>query len=238
MTMERIVPDELDAAEITGGQTLSLHLDRYRFAAAELTAPRRILDMACGVGYGSHLLAQRYPDATVVGVDLSAEAVGYARDRYQLPNLTFVAADAMRYLADATFDAVVSLETIEHLPDPEAFLRHVTRTLLASKGMFVGSVPTTPSVDANPHHLTDFSERSFRRLLARNRLVEVTSFRQTQPFNPLKVATRTEDRMKGMRQGMLGYYARHPAGLAKRALSTVVDGFNNKYITIAAHLER
>ena len=51
-SLERIVPDELRAGERTGEETLRLSLERYEFAARVLR-PGRVLDLACGVGYGT-----------------------------------------------------------------------------------------------------------------------------------------------------------------------------------------
>jgi len=82
------------------------------------------------------------------GVDLSAEAVAYARQRYAHPKIEFVCADATRFEDAEQFDFIASLETIEHVPQPEKFVAHL-RALLKPGGMVIGSVPTTPSVDAN-----------------------------------------------------------------------------------------
>jgi len=194
--------------------------------------------MACGVGYGTYFLATRYPDAEVIGVDLSADAIAYANSRYRLPNLRFVADDAMKYQDGARFASVVSLETIEHLPDPRSFIGRVASTLISPDGIFVGSVPVTPSVDANPHHLTDFSKRSFRNLLAEHGFEELGQLEQVQPYNPFAVAMRTENRMQDMRTNLLRFYVVNPGKLLLRIRSTLVDGFRNRYLTLACRSPR
>jgi SAM-dependent methyltransferase len=138
---------------------------------------------------------------------------------------------------DGPFDAVVSLETIEHLADPQAFLQRVATHLLRRGGVFVGSVPVTPSMDANPHHLHDFNVRSFRRLLASASLIEFAHLQQVQPYSPLAVVRRTEARMREMRPRILAYYTQHPQKAFLRLKSLIIDGFKNKYLTIAARLE-
>ncbi len=65
-------------------------------------------------------------------------------------------------------------DTIEHLAAPNAFFARLPG-LLAPDGVLVASVPTTPSVDLNPHHLHDFTESEFRKMGARNGLVEIAS---------------------------------------------------------------
>ena len=82
ISLERLVPDDLDRNDATGTETLDLHLARYRFAQ-RFVAGGRVLDCACGVGYGSALLAQaEQSPAEVLGVDIDPAAVGYATRRY------------------------------------------------------------------------------------------------------------------------------------------------------------
>jgi SAM-dependent methyltransferase len=231
--MERLVPDELLKDEATGLQTFKLHIERYEFAARRLCDAGSILDLACGVGYGSRLLKDSIPAATVTGVDACAAAIEYAVARYSKPGLNFRVGDAMDF-DDGPFDAVVSLETIEHLPNPQAFMERVTKRLLRPGGVFVGSVPVTPSMDANPHHLHDFTARSFRELLANQGLVELESLHQVQPYSPLAVITKTEERMQAMRPNIWAYYCRRPQKALLRLESILTGGFKNKYLTIAA----
>lgn len=104
------------------------HWHRYAFAAP-LVAGKRVLDAACGEGYGSNLLAGMA--AEVVGLDISAEAVGHARSRYaDRKNLRFEIGDASKLpFADATFDCVVSFETLEHLAAQQELVAGFQRVL-------------------------------------------------------------------------------------------------------------
>ncbi len=230
-TLERLSPDRAGADGATGLETVALHLERYRFAATH-ARPGLLLDMACGVGYGTELLAECRADLHhVIGVDVSAAAIGQARASYAHPRVAFVQADALRYAAPALCDTVVSLETIEHLSDPMAFVEQALRSLRAG-GRFVASVPVTPSVDANPHHLHDFTPSSFRQLGEAVGLQEVASFLQVQRFDPASVLMRRERRMQDMRRGLLGYYLRHPGAAWRRGISTLRHGFANYYLTL------
>lgn len=231
-TLERITPDHLHELDTTGREILRLHLERYQFAASHLRAPKRILDLACGVGYSARLLSDRYPDAAVIGVDLSDEAIQYALSHYASANVTFIKADAMTF-SDDPFDVVVSLETIEHLPDPNRSIAPMSRQLLYPGGTFIGSVPVTPSVDANPHHLTDFTAESFRRILTMHSLLEFSHLDQVQHFNPFRVAAGAEERTQDLRQNLFLYYLAHPHRAFQRLRSTVIHGFCNKYLTVA-----
>jgi 2-polyprenyl-3-methyl-5-hydroxy-6-metoxy-1,4-benzoquinol methylase len=231
-TLERLVPDALAADETTGRDTLALHLQRYEFAAIHARAGR-LLDLACGVGYGTRLLSDRCPQLeSALGVDLCDEAVVYAQDRYANERTRFLRADAAGFTDPRGFETIVSLETVEHVDDPAAFLARLVR-LLRPQGVLVASVPTTPSVDVNPHHRHDFSERSFRALLAPHGLVELAAFEQVQavPLGPL--LRRDEARLQTMRRGLLSWYAVHPGSLGRRLWSTLRHGLTNRYLTCA-----
>jgi len=231
-SLERIVPDELDAAGATGRSTLELHLERYAFASRHVTAGR-LLDMACGVGYGLHYLADRNPPIVEGhGVDLSSSAIAYARQHYSHPRVQYFCADATTFRGREAYDGIVSLETIEHVPEPAKFFRHLV-SLLAPGGVLVASVPTTPSMDGNPNHLTDFTERSFRKLGQGTGLRETDCLRQVQPFSASAVALGKERRLARTPAQLMGFYLRRPGKLALRVGATVRYGFTNRYITIA-----
>ncbi len=158
---ERIVPEE------TGPGILAIHLKRYEFARP-LCAGADVLDAACGVGYGSAYLAE--VAERVVGVDLSMEAIAHARAHYARSNVEFRQGDLLDLdLPDLAFDVVCSFETIEHLPDQDRYLAHVTR-VLRPKGVLFVSTPQAAETTlrpANPHHHVEFSRPDFEALLGR-----------------------------------------------------------------------
>ncbi|MDH5245902.1 MAG: class I SAM-dependent methyltransferase [Betaproteobacteria bacterium] len=131
-TGERFIPG-------VPGEIWYEHWHRYHFAAP-VVADRDVLDIACGAGYGSALLARHA--ARVVGADLSQTAIEHARARYaSVPNLEFRQADcAALPFPDASFDVVVSFETLEHIAAQEAFFDEVRRVLRPS-GLVVLSCP-------------------------------------------------------------------------------------------------
>src|SRR5690606_33242640 len=92
-------------------------------------------------------------------------AIAYAQAHYQLPNLRYVCADAEQFASAERFDSIVSLETIEHLPRPRPLIANCA-ALLAAGGQIIASAPITPTLDGNPHHLHDFTPRSFHALFA------------------------------------------------------------------------
>jgi SAM-dependent methyltransferase len=130
------------------------------------------------------------------------------------------------------FETIVCLETVEHVDDPAALVDHLIG-LLRPGGVFVASVPTTPSVDVNPHHRHDFSEGSFRKLVGRHRLHEVDHLRQVQPVSVGSVLRRSEARMQDLRPNLLAWYAANPSSLFRRVAATLRYGFTNRYLTVA-----
>jgi SAM-dependent methyltransferase len=116
------------------------HIHRYAFAA-RLARGRRVLDAACGEGYGSALLAAG--GGQVLGLDVSSQAIEHARQRYQhTEGLDFQLADVTRLeqFAPASFDLVCSFETLEHVEAQEAMLDGLAR-LLAPGGLLLVSTP-------------------------------------------------------------------------------------------------
>lgn len=163
---ERIIPDETEPGIV------ALHLKRYEFALPWCEG-RDVLDLGCGVGYGTVRIAD--VARCVVGGDVDPASLAYARERYGRPNIEFVELEATALaFADASFDTVCSFETIEHVHDPAALVREVARVLRPS-GRFCVSTPcvkeTTHSPD-NPHHRVEFAPDDFERLL-RDRFGEV-----------------------------------------------------------------
>jgi SAM-dependent methyltransferase len=159
-TGERIIPGEVDV------DLLNEHLARYAFAA-RLARGKRVLDTGCGAGYGSAELA--HTAQTVVGIDVSSDAVTFARANYRLPNLTFEMASCTALPhRDAIFDLVVGFEVIEHLENWREFLREVRR-VLSPNGQFIVSTPnklyyteSRGGEGVNPFHVHEFEFEEFR----------------------------------------------------------------------------
>ncbi len=146
--------------------TSAEHFARYLFASG-FCAGKRVLDVACGAGYGSYIL-KILGAAHVVGLDSDAVAVALARRNYQAAGLEFRAGDATAWEApDAPFDVIVSFETLEHVSDPEVLLKNLRRQL-APQGLFLISCPhDARSPWPSPFHLRHYTYHEFRDLVGR-----------------------------------------------------------------------
>jgi SAM-dependent methyltransferase len=230
MSMERIYPDQILPDEITGSESLQLHLERYHYAGKHLLTGN-VADLACGAGYGSFLLATEYGNKAtqIIAADIDEDCIRFAKSRYAHPSIHFVAANAFHFEAGIALHNIVSLETIEHLAEPGSFVQQVSRQLVKG-GRFIASAPITPSIDANPYHLHDFTISSFKKMFFDAGLKEVDSYIQIQRFNPIPLLRRKEKRSKDLRRSILRYYVNHPNKFFLRIGSLFKDGFTNKYL--------
>src|ERR1700761_3694498 len=144
------------------------HLAVYEWIAAR-TEGLRVVDMACGEGYGSDLLAERGA-ASVVGVDANPEAHEHARLRYRRPNVRFERGLVETFAEPC--DAVTFLQTIEHVQDPGAVLEHFKSMLADSPdGVAYVSTPNLLTLapegaekSDNPWHVKEYRAEEFRAL--------------------------------------------------------------------------
>lgn len=146
------------------------HYARYAMALP-FARDQRVLDCACGEGYGSALLAN--VAQSVLGVDLSQDAITHARNRYTNTNLRFEQGDASALtLAPAQFDLVVSFETLEHLSAQEQMLQGFKRSLKAGGSLLISSPDKYNYSDRtgyqNPFHARELYRNEFEVLLRRH----------------------------------------------------------------------
>lgn len=157
------------------------HLIRYKWALKVLADlhPRKILDVACGAGYGSYLFAHQFPNASIIGADYDAKAVELAQKEYSLPNLEYRVSDVMCWedtIGATIFDCIVSFDTIEHVPHREIMMENLVHHLHKSGSLLL----STPSgslvnilhpewqyhrIEYSAASLYDFLKRYFKTIL-------------------------------------------------------------------------
>jgi len=159
-TGERYVPEIGGAIELE-------HLHRY-LIATKLVKDKKVLDIACGEGYGSDKLALFA--SHVIGVDIAENVVNYARSKYQRPNLEFcVGSVAEIPVKSNSIDVLVSFETIEHLDQHKKMMSEIKRVLV-QEGLLIISSPNKKYYSvvphySNPYHVKELFTDEFEWLL-------------------------------------------------------------------------
>lgn len=143
------------------------HYHRYVFAR-ELVGELKVLDAACGEGYGTALLATRA--SFVTGVDLSGTAIEHARDRYSSERLEFLVCDCLELPFDGSeFDCIVSFETLEHLQDHQGLMTEFRRVLKPGGFLLISTpdkeVYSDRQQNRNEFHLRELYRKEFESLL-------------------------------------------------------------------------
>ncbi len=170
------------------------HLARYQFAS-QFVKGKRVLDIACGVGYGSDLLA-RAGASRVDGVDINADVIEYARTKYESDTVRLQVGDIYTFAPPTCYDVVVSFETIEHVEDYDKALSNLFR-ILCDNGRLIISSPNRPitspkarTIDEKPrnsHHVREFTVDELGSALARHGFVvsesNIFGQRQQRHFN-------------------------------------------------------
>jgi SAM-dependent methyltransferase len=146
------------------------HLHRYAFAET-LVKNKRVLDLACGEGYGTKLLAS--DAASVVGIDIDAKVINHASAKYGRENLRFLTGSitAVPIQENHCFDVIVCFEAIEHIENQDGLLAEAKR-LLDPEGLLIVSTPNKPiygeeSPEKNPFHVKELHFTEFEELLGR-----------------------------------------------------------------------
>jgi 2-polyprenyl-3-methyl-5-hydroxy-6-metoxy-1,4-benzoquinol methylase len=155
---------------IEGAQIHYEHLHRYAFAA-HFVKGKKVLDLACGEGYGTYMLAREAE--YVAGVEIDKQTVRHARSRYIKDNLEFIEGSILDVpiQGEGKFDVVVCFEAIEHIAEHDKLLSEVKR-LLTDDGLFIASTPNKAVyTDApnfhNPFHIEELQFDEFQGLLKR-----------------------------------------------------------------------
>lgn len=166
-TAERINPELIDSKE---EYVLYLkHLFAYSFVKKEIHEGSFVLEVGCGNGYGTSLLAKN--GFNVVGLDIDEETIKEASKKYQTQNCNFVWYDGKKIpFEEETFDFIVSFQVIEHVQDDIGFISEIKRVLKTDGTFFL----TTPNrlyrlkpneKPKNPFHIREYSPQDFQGLL-------------------------------------------------------------------------
>lgn len=167
--------DETSSLQFTGerfhpeleGEIRQEHMHRYAWCS-DLVAGKDVVDVASGEGFGSDMLASNAK--SVIGIDVSAEAIAHAQGRYAKANLSFKVGDAAAIdLPDSSADVIVSFETIEHIDNQEGAISEFFR-VLREDGVLIISSPDIETYSIrqqyeNPFHKRELDREGFVSLL-------------------------------------------------------------------------
>jgi ubiquinone/menaquinone biosynthesis C-methylase UbiE len=146
------------------------HLSRYRWAA-KFTHGKKVIDLACGCGKGSYILATKGKAKQVIACDNDKEALKYASLKYSRRNIKHKYMNAENLsLKNKSADAVISFETIEHLKKPKKFLKEVGQ-VLRTGGIFIVSTPISSMgynrKPENKYHTQEWGRKKFIELIGK-----------------------------------------------------------------------
>lgn len=161
-TGERIVPGSKTCEPLFAQKMYQEHIARYLFAA-QFAHGRNVLDIGCGVGYGSRTLALRGA-ARVVAFDAAADAIEHARANYAHPAVDYHVADARRFEFEEKFGLVTCFELIEHVDHQVEVVRRASEHL-EEDGFLVISTPRSQGLARSPFHVRELTDDEFRALL-------------------------------------------------------------------------
>ena len=187
--IDEIRPGSYDAHSFKSEYSYLCYIALYQFAT-QFCKEKIVLDAACGLGYGSYLLAQNAEKVT--GIEIVASNIEFSQQNYKKDNLSFLVADATAMdFHDDQFDVVVSIETFEHIP-PEKALQFLEefRRVLKPGGTLVISTPNHDiysQISRTPDHINELNVDDFEALLCR-------VFKECEPYYQRKGVLQTTGR--------------------------------------------
>jgi 2-polyprenyl-3-methyl-5-hydroxy-6-metoxy-1,4-benzoquinol methylase len=181
-TVERVTPGT-ESWDLYGSE----HMQRYEYFSS-FYGGKRVIDAACGTGYGTSYIADQGA-VSALGIDISTEAIQFCTAHYRKTNLNYLQADIANLRDSKTSaDLVVSFETIEHLADPEKFIRDVSG-LLGKDGMFICSTPNKKRLSGagniNPFHPSELDWEEFKHIFEKYFDIEAC-YHQSETFEYLR----------------------------------------------------
>jgi ubiquinone/menaquinone biosynthesis C-methylase UbiE len=150
-------------------ETMTEHLHRYAIAL-ELIAGKKVLDIACGEGYGTNLMSKIA--AQVTGIDSDKNTIEKAKKKYTAGNIVFLAGSVLKIPAqNNSFDVITCFETLEHVTEHDEMLSELKR-VLSPTGILLISTPDKKNYSdktggLNPFHKKELYEQEFKNLINR-----------------------------------------------------------------------
>src|SRR3989339_547093 len=158
--------ERLESKSNLSRNNLLEHLARYRLVANNKNGVGIALDIGCGAGHGSNYLSNKFKQ--VYGVDLSPEAIDYAKKSWDTTNINFLCGSGTEIpFGDNFFDVVTAFEVFEHIEDWPKFLEEISR-VVKKEGLVYISTPNKDIYNphtkkpVNPHHFFEMRIGEFK----------------------------------------------------------------------------
>lgn len=186
--MERIIIDKVSIDEMEEDIIIRRGLERYMYARQFVYG--NVLDIASGVGYGSYLLSKNPDVKSVKGFDQSEKAINHANEYFASEKVSFCLGTPTTI--NESFDFLVCLETIEHLPDPTILNDMVERCNIKE---IVISFPNKKTTHYNKYHLWDINEQDVINLFKNYQCFKVKKMDDSTIMNFVRIARNNAERV-------------------------------------------
>jgi len=189
------------------------HAARYRWVS-QYVNDKRVLDISCGAGRGSYILAEEGKAKEVLACDIDPKVIKYASIRNRHERVTFDVRDAEGFTTNRLFDVIVSFETIEHLANVDTYLQHMQDSLADNGSFFVSTPISAMDLDehcGNPYHIREWGFLEFQKIMARHFRIEQV-YVQLHPVKMAELKQHLGSFMYPLKLSHLSYLSRVIAG--------------------------
>ena len=191
------------------------HVNRNLFLKPYITKNHNVIDIACGTGFGTKIISQWTNN--ILGVDISTEAISYAKKVYHELNKKFTVGNAVNFSSPTKYDRVVSYETIEHISEYEKVIRNYNKLLITNGLLFISS-PNRLITSPNCRELSDKPKNKFH--TQEFTINELTNF--VNNFGFQVTGTYFQRKQFKIRSRIIRYYSNQYLKLHERSSSKVV----------------
>jgi SAM-dependent methyltransferase len=160
-TGERILPTQEDEVSIV----FSRHKFTYEYIK-QYTKNRTVIDIGCGMGYGSRILSENAKE--VIGIDINNEAINYCKKNYKSENLSFIRSDVFLLEEDSKYDIAVTFQVIEHIENISEFCDKLKNIVKIGGTIFISTpnIPLDQKIrNRNKYHINEMTYQEFKNIL-------------------------------------------------------------------------
>ncbi|MDH5631870.1 MAG: class I SAM-dependent methyltransferase [Gammaproteobacteria bacterium] len=199
-TGERVIEDDYKSSA-SRYLIYLFHIATYNFCTPYIRN-KRVLEFGSGSGYGTFLIA---PECRhIIGIDISVDAINYAKSRYQRDNLEYRNIDDINTtdlpFTDNEFDTVISFQVVEHIRNSDRFLSEIQRVLKPGGTLVIATPDRSTRLYPgqkpwNIFHITEYDPATFLRMMSRS-FPETTLYGMTARGSVVDIETRRTEKLR------------------------------------------